>query len=564
MNRFQRAIQILDDAIGGRAVNIGYHGAFWRGLTRDQFIVCKVYGRDLVKSGDGAGSNLVKALKGESPFGADLPTPPPGALYDRMPDGLLPVTDADIAFIQNWIDEGCPEDLYISPTEAANVGGSSVAMRWVPTNAPTVTKRYNDIWFLDPNVGWAVDTNGQVLHTSDGENWGAPQLHVPYGNLRCISFASSTLGWVGSLFPPDKILYETRDGATWVLVPNLPANRPSAVCGLWVVNESVVYAAGSNAPEQAVGMIKTIDGGKTWSAWDMRPWADNLIDVYFPSIDHGWVVGGRTDDPRDPSPAKANLRPVVLYTEDGGRSWVDRVESMRSEFPRGEWGWKIQFLDDRTGFVSLQNYEAGAILTTIDGGLTWTRRQINDPQKNANLEGIGFIDGRHGWVGGWGDRPKVKRTSSETFDGGVTWRDANEIGKNINRFRFFGNPVTAGYATGETIYKYGPTSISAAVAEQSTPIRQGRLLKSLERIEVPGRASVDVTVPVGASRLTVRIWDPDGPPVRTLIDELRPAAGDRSFSWDRTDDRGQLLPIQSFICRVTVDETSESTLVVVR
>jgi hypothetical protein len=237
---------------------------------------------------------------------------------------------------------------------------------------------------------------------------------------------------------------------------------------------------------------------------------------------------------------------------------------MREQFPLGEWGWKIQFLDARTSFISLQNYDAGAILTTNDGGLTWTRRPINDSQKNANLEGIGFIDPNHGWIGGWGDRPKQKRTSSETFDGGVTWRDANQIGRTINRFRFFGDPVTVGYAAGETVYKYAPVPVSTTVAERPTPVRQGRLLDTVEPVEAFGQAKVGITLPEGASRLTVRVWDSDGPLVRTLIDEARPAAGHRVLSWDRTDARGRPLPPQSFICRVTVDGTSESTMIFIR
>ena len=72
------------------------------------------------------------------------------------------------------------------------------------------------------------------------------------------------------------------------------------------------------------------------------------------------------------------------------------------EFPFGEWGWKIQFLNEEVGFVSLENFTQGAILKTMDGGLTWKRLPINDPQHNANLEGIGFVDEQHGWVGGWG------------------------------------------------------------------------------------------------------------------------------------------------------------------
>ena len=152
----------------------------------------------------------------------------------------------------------------------------------------------------------------------------------------------------------------------------------------------------------------------------------------------------------------------MLFTEDGGETWVNRVADLQNQFPPGEWGWKIQFLNDQVGFVSLENFHQGAILKTTDGGLTWTRHVVNDPQQNANLEGIGFVDENHGWVGGWGDADFERRSSSETFDGGLTWRDANEIGTAINRFRFFGNPVTVGYASGETVYQYSSEPVPAA------------------------------------------------------------------------------------------------------
>jgi hypothetical protein len=77
MNRFERVIQILDDAIGGPDKNIRAHRAFWRGLTWDEFVAKIIFGREVVTVGQGAASNLVKALKGEAPFGSDLPTPPP-------------------------------------------------------------------------------------------------------------------------------------------------------------------------------------------------------------------------------------------------------------------------------------------------------------------------------------------------------------------------------------------------------------------------------------------------------------------------------------------------------
>jgi photosystem II stability/assembly factor-like uncharacterized protein len=410
ITRYDHVIELLDLAIGGPRANIGAHGPFWRGLTRGAFVAKKVFSYPIVTIGSSANSNLIKALKGLAPFGSDLPSPPPGAKFPRMPDGLPPMPDPDIAFISKWIDDGCLEDAFLP--SASIVADAPGGLRWRPTKAPQASSRYDDVLFLTPSNGWAVNSNGQILCTSDGFDTFSEQLHDPAVYLRCIAFASPNRGWVGAI-TEGRILYETRDGgAHWTLVESLPMDPPVAVCGIWAVNEDVVYAAGSNYPEQPVRMMKTTDGGRTWTAWDMRPWADNLIDVYFPTVERGWALGGRTDDPRDPAPSKPKLRPVVLYTEDGGRNWTDQVAGIRGQFPLGEWAWKIEFLDLQVGFISLQNYDAGAILTTEDGGKSWTRYRINDQQMNANLEGIGFIDRQHGWVGGWGDRPKMKRRSA--------------------------------------------------------------------------------------------------------------------------------------------------------
>lgn len=51
--------------------SIAAHCTFWRTLTRDEFVVKKVFGKQLVVVGDPANSNLVKALRGQLPFGSD-------------------------------------------------------------------------------------------------------------------------------------------------------------------------------------------------------------------------------------------------------------------------------------------------------------------------------------------------------------------------------------------------------------------------------------------------------------------------------------------------------------
>jgi hypothetical protein len=107
MGRYQEVIDILDASVGGSASFVGGpHGAFWRNQTRDQFVLLMVLGQKLLVLGDGAGSNLVKALLGQAPFGVDIGTP--GASFRRMPAGRPAVEPAKVGIIKKWIDDGCP------------------------------------------------------------------------------------------------------------------------------------------------------------------------------------------------------------------------------------------------------------------------------------------------------------------------------------------------------------------------------------------------------------------------------------------------------------------------
>ena len=422
-------------------------------------------------------------------------------------------------------------------------------LQWQPTNAPVASSRTDDIWFIDRQTGWAVNSSGQIVKTTDGFETYTVQLHDPELYFRCIGFASANVGWAGTLTAP-RILFATRDGGNmWNPVTNLPASVPSAICGLSVVNENVVFMSGTNFPNRPPRMMKTMDGGATWIAWGMTPWASILIDTYFIDANRGWVVGGKTDEP---TPTRNNVKAVVLYTEDGGKTWVNRAASLSTQLPKGEWGWKIQFLNDKLGFVSLENFNAGAILKTTDGGLSWTRIDINDPQKNANLEGVGFIDENHGWVGGWGDVNFQRLSTSETLDGGRTWRDANQVGKALNRFRFFGNPVTLGYASGQTVYRYSSAPAMPAAATVSRG--QGRLILAEPVMEVRGKLAVPVNIPSGAGQLTVRVWDRFGDHLATPVDEAKPSAGKRTI--EMTGGK-----TGHFIVRVTIDGVSESSIV---
>lgn len=100
-------VQALLDAVAGesRPSHQGFE-RFWRLPLREFLAIGGIYGVTLVVPGDGAGSGLIQALKGEPPFGPDgMP---------RMPMNRPPMAAADIAFIEAWIDDGCPDDPLIA------------------------------------------------------------------------------------------------------------------------------------------------------------------------------------------------------------------------------------------------------------------------------------------------------------------------------------------------------------------------------------------------------------------------------------------------------------------
>jgi len=430
-------------------------------------------------------------------------------------------------------------------------------MPWSATRAPS-RRRYDDVWFFDENVAIAVNSTGEILKTTDGgTNWPKkfqtplipPQNRAVY--LRCLAFADAMHGWAGTTTREHR-LFRTRDGGeTWSPVDNLPA-APAKICGLFAASKDVVYGSGTNDPSDGAAMIKTTDDGATWQTIDMSAHASSLIDVHFRNERHGFVVGGFT---KDPQPDYANVRPVILETQDGGRTWVDRLQGMRSEFVDGTWGWKIQFLNDALGYVSLENLTRALILKTTDGGKAWKKIDVAG---NANLEGIGFLDDTVGWVGGWGDESFNSGTSSFTGDGGQSWANANEIGRFINRFRFFGTPPRFGYASGQTVYRFSPQPVVAAAAVASAR----SLIKSADDV-VYGDPVVPIRidVPPGAKQVAIQIWNRFTKEVCVLLNESAPTPGARTINWDRRDENGASVGPGIYIYRVTIDDHAESQII---
>lgn len=461
--------------------------------------------------------------------GGSLPPPPEG-----------PWNQEQVETFKTWIDNGTPRGLPPPP----------ITSGWSVTTAPPAGSRYDDVLFVSDIEGWAVNSDGLVLHTTDGGiNW-TLQFQTPLIGSRpvyprALAFTTKLRGWLGTLTRGYELFETTDGGESWTLVEDLPPEKPTSICGMFAVNEKVVYASGTNFPTRPVGVLKTTDGGAKWTATDMTPYATALIDIFFFDEDHGFVVGGK---PKEGLSLRDNLIPVVLYTSDGGNTWENKVEDL--EFDKGEWGWKIYFVNAQVGYVSLEALERAAVLKTTDGGMTWVRLPINDQQGNANLEGVGFITEKRGFVGGWGDADGNFGYTSATVDGGENWVDANEVGLFINRFRFLGDPVRVGYAAGRYIYKYNP--LAPPTLESRKRELEIRKIGAMERFV--NAATIQVEVPTGTKHAWLHLRDRFGEDMKVLLDEEGPAAGKRGIVWDGLDDKGSPVPPGIYLYRLTADD----------
>lgn len=323
---------------------------------------------------------------------------------------------------------------------------------WDQLPSPAAQFRYNDICFLNPKLGWTVHPfspfspidpkpRGAIYKTTNGGETWITQLDDIKNHFRSVAFADSLHGWVFSLGvttydPPDTydttlIFATTNSGVSWEKKQdNITGPLPKGICGTTVVDDSTVYACGRfTGPAH---FIKTTDRGTTWNSFDMSEQAGMLIDCHFWSADSGIVVGGSSSIV-DSSSA------IILFTSDGGITWAERFRGER----KGEWFWKISFPTDDVGYISFESIHAPTHgLKTTDKGVTWKDMPISSG--HLPIQGIGFVNQKVGWVGGWDMK------ALETKDGGLTW-DETSIINNINRFRFFGD--TLGYVSGNRIAK---------------------------------------------------------------------------------------------------------------
>ncbi len=366
--------------------------------------------------------------------------------------------------------------------------------------------RFDDVFFLNENLGWAAGNGGYVLKTTDGGTQWNLQLQLDDVYIRNIEFLTEDIGFLGTL---NGTFYKTNDGGTtWNpvqdIIPNDPnfPNEPNDVfCGLSAAGKTTIYGCGTYYGPAYV--IKSTDSGETWQYIDMSAYAEKLVEVLFVDENEGYASGGSENGG------------VILKTTDGGLTWFEIYQTGL----QGEWVWKLQRLFSNTEvmFASVESFSPrnGKLLKSIDGGTNWVSKEVPD----TDIQAVGFITEDHGWMGGH------HTGFLETFDAGTTWIDTN-FGGNLNRIQVFNENLV--YCAGSGIYKFSDENLS-------TPIFNGSAER--EKLEVhiipnpiENLLEFDVTFK-SADHIMLRLFDANGRWVTAFKTEKIYSAGKHHYSF---------------------------------
>ncbi|RMA64542.1 YCF48-related protein [Ulvibacter antarcticus] len=361
-------------------------------------------------------------------------------------------------------------------------------------NAPSGEGRFDDIFFLNENLGWAANgPSANVYKTTDGGLSWEFQFHVNGSYFRNIEFIDENIGFLGTL---DGLFYKSTDGGdSWEPVP-LPGN-PDAICGMDAIGTSVIYGCGSWFSPAYV--IKSTDAGSNWDFTDMSSFASALVEVLFIDENHGYASGSHASGG------------VILETTDGGDSWT---EIYNSGMP-GDYVWKLQLMENNTYiYGSIQSNSVGKLIKSFDSGATWVQKDAPE----ASIQAIGFVSPTRGWMGG--------HTTGfyETNDGGDTWTDIS-LGYTLNRFQFFNNQLA--YCSGETIYKFEE---ELSVTEFD-PVSIEDIKIVIAPVPLKNKLNIDIYYE-HVDNLLIQLYDINGKLLEHLKRDRVPEAGKKSYSFD--------------------------------
>lgn len=238
-----------------------------------------------------------------------------------------------------------------------------------------------DLHFIDEKHGWAVGQNGLIANTTNGKDWELQVSKVVGITLSSINFVNEKVGYV--VGENETILTTKNGGRQWKVLDGGLAgggvgdDETSMYNSVQFLDEKTGFIVGirvfpADKTQKSV-IMKTEDGAQTWISQESGQ-EDILEDIYMLNTKIGWAVGENG---------------LVLHTKDGGMRWDKQtsgtIETLRS----------VRFADEKVGWAVGGELGVGVVITTTDGGKTWTLEESREKMVKVHVLNI-----QHVWLAG--------------------------------------------------------------------------------------------------------------------------------------------------------------------
>lgn len=285
-------------------------------------------------------------------------------------------------------------------------------------------------------VSYSLSVASNFSKSTDGGNsWQTlPSSFAAGDNLNAISFVDEQTGYIGG---NGGVIYKTTNGGvSWTNI-SAPAVYTGSINFIHFFNATTGYIAGGSVG--SVNMIKTTDGGSTWSSVTNAIPTRTLYDIQWTGQTEAIAVGSGSQ---------------YMYTTDGGTNWTAgtmpglsttlyriRKADATTYFVVGTAGRAFKSTDNGVTFaavttpttVALYTLEFndasngvflgsnGVVIRTTDGGATWT----NIPLFSTEVIRTSLKDGNKILAGGY-----LANLGIST-DAGATWKTTGSTSRDM-------------------------------------------------------------------------------------------------------------------------------------
>ncbi|MDA3838253.1 MAG: ankyrin repeat domain-containing protein [Candidatus Delongbacteria bacterium] len=293
--------------------------------------------------------------------------------------------------------------------------------------ATYVEKTYNDLFFIDNNVGYRKEYPGGLKKSIDkGKTWFAlDEVTLPNKSL----FEDELVYGLKK----NTLIVSKDEGKTWSSVNEEVMDGSILVD---YIDDTNIYGMVNKTR-----FLRSNDHGETWKTEDIK----GVFDIYFIDSSKGYMLYSNNFNKYKNynqgwgSESHFDLHIGLKSTDDGGETW-NLVESDLNEVVEDELVFRLNsrynqsenmyFFNSEIGFL----FCYGAILRTIDGGKTWKEDNTNTIWKNltnsdkiTNTKTFYFVNEKTGF------RTDANGAIYKTVDGGSNWKQVFKSNLIINK-----------------------------------------------------------------------------------------------------------------------------------